>query len=796
MKFSETWLRTLVDSDLPTEKLAHLLTMAGLEVEECVQIAPPFTAVVVAQVLTVTKHPDADRLNVCSVDIGTGTPQQIVCGAPNVAPGLKVPCALPGAVLPGGFTIKLAKVRGIESAGMLCSAKELGLTESSEGLLVLPSDAPTGTPIRTYLDLDDSLLTLKLTPNRADCLSLIGIAREVAALTGKETHFPGITVHKTSINEQRTIHLNAESACPRYCGQVVVGVNAAAATPDWMLRRLERSGLRSISALVDITNYVLLEQGQPLHAFDHQKLQGDISVRFAQPGESLLLLNGQNLSLTEEMLVIADEQAPQALAGIMGGANSAVSDTTDSVFIESAFFAPEAIAGRPRKCGIHSDSAHRFERGVDFSATRDALNRAVNLILEICGGQAGPISESLTTLPKRPAVTVRTERINRVLGLALTPEAIAALFYRMGIPFTQSDKHFTLTPPAHRFDLVIEEDFIEEVARIHGYDEIPAQAPHAPISMLPYSESHRPRQQIAHWLANRGYQEVINFAFVEETWERNFAQVSGKPEPIRLANPIASHLSVLRTSLLGGMVNTLQTNLRHKQDRVRIFEIGRVFLRSDNSTENAVPGYHQPWKLGILISGTAKPESWSDPARPVDFFDLKNDVCALLAPKSLVFKKAIHPALHPGRSAEIYLGEQSLGLIGELHPEWVQKYGLTSPPIVLEIDLSPLESTCPPAFTPFSRQPSVTRDLAVILDQEQSLDTVLAALTQTAPPWVQGINLFDLYTGKGIPKGKKSLAFRIVMQDTERTLQDSEVDAVVTQLMHCLQSRFSAEQRT
>lgn len=795
MKFSQSWLRTFVDSGLPGAELSHLLTMAGLEVEELDPVAPAFHSVVVAQVLSVTKHPDADRLNVCQVDIGTGTPQQIVCGAPNVAAGLKVPCALPGAELPSNFIIKVAKVRGIESSGMLCSAKELGTAEESTGLLALPTDAPIGQSIRQYLDLDDELLTLKLTPNRADCLSIKGLAREVAALTGKPLMLPVIESIPATHAATRQIHLNAQEACPRYCGRIVSGLNAAAPTPQWMKQRLERSGIRCISAVVDITNYVLLEHGQPLHAFDNDTLNGDISVRFAHTGETITLLNEQTITLTDDVLIIADANGPQALAGIMGGASTGVTTTSTRVFLESAFFAPKAIAGRARRFGFSSDASHRFERGVDFAQTRDALERATALLIDICGGHAGPITESqiASRLPMRPAVLLRTARANAVLGVPLKPGAIADIFSRLALPFNQTGDDFLVTPPPYRFDLEIEADLIEEVARIYGYDNIPSNPPRGTLTMLPAREDQVSRREIRQQLTHRGYQEVINFAFVEEAWEQDFAGQADPSQAIRLANPIASQLSLMRSSLIGGLLSNLQTNLKRQQTRVRIFETGRVFLR--DAEAQPVAGYQQPWKLAALAAGTALPEGWSQNGRTVDFFDLKADLCALFAPALPSFEKAPHPAFHPGRSAAVLLNGQAIGFIGELHPEWVQKYDLTHAPIIFEVDLSALETQSLPAYQELSKFPAVTRDLAIVVDQSLAIGSILSELKTAAPPIIKGIELFDIYTGKGVPEKKKSLAFRIVMQDTEKTLQDSDVDPAMQKIISILADRFSAELR-
>jgi len=790
MKFSESWLRSFVATDCSGEELSHILTMAGLEVEEVEAVAPAFSQVVVGHVLEVAKHPNADRLNVCRVDIGSGTPTQIVCGAPNVAVGMKVPCALPGAVLPGDFVIKVAKVRGIESSGMLCSAKELGIDEDASGLLPLAADAQAGDDVRRLLDLDDRMLTLKLTPNRADCLSLTGIAREVAALTGTKAQFPAVASVAVTGSAARAVELDAPAACPRYCGRVISGVDARAATPEWMARRLLRSGLRPISALVDITNYVMLELGQPLHAFDNARLQGTVRARMAQPGETLRLLNDETLTLSDDILLIADDAKPLAMAGIMGGDDSAITLDTTDVFLESAFFAPAAIAGRARRYGFSSDASHRFERGVDFAGTLRALERASELVVAICGGQAGPVSEALAELPARPPLRLRTARVARVLGVEFSPGTIAELLGHLSLDCQRDGDDFIVTPPSYRFDLEIEEDLIEEIARLHGYDNIPAQPPRAGLSMLAQSEDARPLSRVRQILTDRGFQEVINFAFVEEAREADFA---GNAAPIRLANPIASQLAVMRSSLIGGLIGTLQGNLRRRQNRVRIFETGRCFLR--DTAGAPVAGFHQPWRLGGLAFGGAQPEQWGSPARAVDFFDLKADVEALLQPAVARFEKAAHPALHPGRSARIVLDGEAIGFIGELHPQWVQKYELPQAPVVFELELATLLRARLPQFAEVSRQPPAIRDLALLVDAGLPLQTLLDGFAAHRPPLVQELRLFDIYTGKGVPEGKKSVAFRIVMQDTQKTLQDSEVDLAVQKLIDYAQQAFFAQLR-
>ena len=790
MKFSESWLRTLVDTKLTSDELSHLLTMAGLEVEGLEPVAPQFNDVVVAQVLEVVKHPDADRLNVCKVDTGRGEPTTIVCGAPNVAVDLRVPCALPGAQLPGDFVIKIAKVRGIESSGMLCSAKELGITEEASGLLVLPADAPVGQSIRQYLDLDDNQFELKLTPNRADCLSLTGVAREVAAIAGAQAKLVDVPEVAATIADQRAVVLDAPAACPLYFGRVLKGVNAKAPTPEWIKRRLERSGIRSISALVDVTNYVMLELGQPLHAFDNTRLEGAVHARMAKTEEKLLLLNEQTIAIDADILVIADDAKPLAMAGIMGGEESGITLETSELFLESAFFAPKAIAGRARRYGFGSDASHRFERGVDFGGTRRAIERATQLIIDICGGAAGPVIEAKAEMPARNPVRLRTARACAVIGMVFSPEQIAGLFNGLGLPFVREGDDFLVTPPTWRFDIEIEEDLIEEIARLHGYDNIPAPAPRGNLKMMVQPEAQRPAARVRQLLVDRGYQEVVNFAFVEEAWEADFA---ANAAPIRLANPIASQMAVMRSTLFGGLISNLLTNLKRKQSRVRLFETGRTFHRDAQGAP--VEGFRQSWQLAGLAYGGALPEGWGSGARKIDFYDVKGDLEALLAPAQLRFVKLLHPALHPGRAARVLLDGRDIGCLGELHPEWIQKYDLPQAAIVFEIDFSAVTAVNVPAYAEVSKFPPVIRDLAIVVDQSLALQTLLDALKGQLPALVQDVQLFDVYTGKGVPENKKSLAFRIVMQDTQRTLQDTEVDLAMQQLVSCLEQAFAAQLR-
>ena len=785
MKFSENWLRTYVNPSLSSEELGHVLTMAGLEVEALETVAPPFDKIVIAEVKTVTKHPDADRLNVCEVDAGRGALLQIVCGAANVAAGLKVPCALVGATLPQ-LSIKQAKVRGVESFGMLCSEQELGLAQQSSGLLLLPADAPVGQSIREYLGLDDKLFTLKLTPNRSDCLSLTGIAREVAAVTGSALALPDKVAVAATCTDTLPITVQTPSACPRYCGRIVRGVNAKAATPEWMARRLTRSGLRAISALVDITNYVLLEFGQPMHAFDLNKLKGGITVRMAKAGEPIRLLNEQSASLQADMLVIADEERAVALAGIMGGADTAVDDSTTDVFLEAAFFDPNAIAGRARSLGFSTDSSYRFERGVDFAATRECMEYATRLMLAICGGAAGPISEVAGQLPQRPPIRLRAERARKVLGLDLSAPTILDLLKRLRLEVTAEGDTFRVVPPSYRFDLSIEEDLIEEIARLHGYDAVPALAPRADLRLLPEPETRRSESLLRERLVVREYQEVVTYSFVDAEWEADL----GNGGAIPLKNPIASQMGVMRTTLWGGLLDCLRFNLNRKQPRVRLFELGRIFATTD-------AGFDQPLRLGGLAYGSVAPEQWGDAARAVDFFDAKGDLEGFLWPLAdLEFRRAVHPALHPGQSAQIVAGGHAIGWLGTLHPQWVQKYELAQAPILFEVEAGPLLVRALPRFSEVAKFPPVRRDLAVIIDENADAGAILAACRQEASPLVTELAIFDLYQGKGIDSGKKSLAFRVLMQDTQKTLTDQEVDAVITRLTQVLSDRFGAKLRS
>ena len=783
MKFSEAWLRTLVDPDLSSEELSDVLTMAGLEVEALESVAPAFHGVVVAEVLEVDKHPNADHLKVCRVNVGETQSLTIVCGAANVEAGVKVPCARIGAVLPpnrdneNGFTIKQAKVRNVDSFGMLCSAKELGLAEESEGLWLLPGGAPVGKSLREYLELDDKLFTLKLTPNRSDCSGMIGVAREVAALTGSALKPLDIRVIPATLSKKQPVNVQDAKACPLYCGRLLRGVNTSAVTPAWILRRLERSGLRGINAVVDVTNYVMLELGQPLHAFDEAKLAGAITVRKAHKGESLVLLNEQTVTLDEEVLVIADDARVLALAGIMGGQGSGVDAGTKDVFLESAFFDPGEIAGKARRFGLATDSSFRFERGVDFAATRWAMERTTQLLLEICGGKAGPISEVRGHLPDRVPIALRRSRVERVLGITLNNKQIANLLDRLGFEYTANSDDYRVTPPSFRFDLSIEADLIEELARLHGYDNIPALPPLAALTMLPSGETQRPLDHFRKILVARDYHEIVSYAFVDAQTERDLC---GNERPVALQNPIASNLAVMRSSLIGGLVDALRFNLNRKQTRVRLFEAGACFEKTGDE-------YMQRQRLSGLACGDAKPEQWGSASRAVDFYDVKADIETLFAPRALRFVAASHPALHPGRSAQIYCDERLAGWIGELHPQWQQQYDIARTCVWFEVETDELTRVGVPSMREIAKFLPIRRDLAVVVDEDIPVQILLEAMQNVSSPYVAEVGLFDVYRGKGVEQGKKSLAFRVLLKDTHKTLTDSEIEPIIAQLVTALQ---------
>ncbi len=807
MQFSENWLRTMVDPKMTSDELAHLLTMSGLEVEEVEAVAPPFSNVVVAEVLEVSKHPNADRLNVCTVDVGTGTMLNIVCGAPNVRAGMKAICAMAGAVLPPGsdgkpFEIKVGQLRGVESQGMMCSAKELKLSEESSGLMELAADAPVGQNIRDYLALNDLKFTIKLTPNKADCLSVLGVAREVAALTGTALHVPTARAVAVTSDEVLPVSISAPDLCGRFSGRVIRGLNARAATPEWMKRRIERSGQRSVSALVDISNYVMLELGRPSHVFDLDKIHGKIDVRWGRKGESLKLLNGNTVEVDDWVGVIADERQIESLAGIMGGDSTAVTLDTANIYLEAAFWWPNAIQGRARRFNFSTDAAHRFERGVDYATTVEHIERITALIVEICGTPGtlvGPVDDQVVNVPQRQPVSMRTARAQKVIGVPVTDVMVADIFTRLGLPFTQQPGEFAVTAPSYRFDIEIEEDLIEEVARVYGFENIPANPPVAASAMLALPEDSRSLFALRHQMADLGYQEVVNMSFVETAWETDF---SGNLAPIKLQNPIASQMSVMRSSLIGSLVANVRYNLNRKAGRVRVFEVGAIYKRDPAAQDGplAVAGFEQPKRLAAIAYGPAVDEQWGVPARAVDYFDVKADVEAMFAPYSLRFVKTDHPALHPGRSATILLDGRDVGFIGELHPRWLQKYELPQAPVLFEVDAVALQQRPLPKYEEISKFPGATRDLALVVKQtvaaQDLLDAFHAEIAANASGRiVQAIVLFDEYRGAGLEADEKSLAFRFSLQDTQTTLQDDQVEALMTAVANAAREKHHAKSR-
>jgi len=807
MQFPESWLRTLVNPSITTDELSHRLTMAGLEVEEANPVAPEFSGVVVARIETAEPHPNADKLRVCTVDAGTGSLLQIVCGAPNAAAGIKVPLAMVGAKLPGGMNIGVAKMRGIESSGMLCSARELGLSQDHAGLMILPEDTKIGASIREALDLDDTLFTLKLTPNRADCLSILGVAREVAALTGCELKSPTVPAIKPTLTEVVPVRVAAPDLCGRFAGRVVRGVNARAKTPDWMVKCLERAGQRSVTALVDISNYVMLLLGRPTHVFDIDRMpEAAMEVRWAKQGETLKLLNDQVIELDETMGVICSAGIPESLAGIMGGASAAVSLDTTSIYVEAAFWWPEAIAGRARRLKLNSEASHRFERGVDFENIPEHLELITQLILDICGGQAGPIDDQLINLPVRKPVTMRLERCCRILGIQVTHDEAARIFTLLGLDFTTQGQDFIVTAPTYRFDIRIEEDLIEEIARIVGFENIPAVPPVAAATMRLDPETKRSVHTVRGEMSMLGYQEVINFSFVEEPWEHEMA---GNADPIRLLNPIASQLAVMRSTLMPGLIANIRYNANRKQTRARVFELGRVFSR-DNSVVDGpltVAGVSQPQYLAGAAWGPVAEDQWGIAGRNVDFYDVKHDVETLFASRAgeLKFVKDSHPALHPGQSARILLDGKSIGWLGTLHPKWVQEQEFSSAPVMFEVTLDALQTVPMPIVQELSRQPVVQRDMAVWVPAEMPVGALLETIQSTisAHPElsvVRDVRLFDVWRDKTVDTSsgagqEKSLAFRFWLQDTEVTLDDARVDACLLQIRAALELTHQARQR-
>ena len=804
MQFPESWLRSFCNPALNTQELAELLTMSGLEVEELRPAASAFSGIVVAEILTAEQHPNADKLRVCTVNAGGPEPLQIVCGAPNARAGIKVPLATIGAELPPGedgkpFKIGKGKLRGVESFGMLCSARELKLSEDHGGLLELGPDAPIGQNIREHLKLDDMLFTLKLTPNLAHALSVYGIAREVSALTGAPLLAPAIAPAAVKHQDKLPVRVEAADLCGRFSGRIVRGVNTKAQTPAWMVERLARCGQRSVTALVDISNYVMFELGRPSHIFDLDKIAGELIVRWGRKGEQLKLLNGNTIEVDESVGVIADRQAVESLAGIMGGDHTAVSDDTKNVYVEAAFWWPKAVMGRSRRYNFSTDAGHRFERGVDPAGTVEHIERITQLILEICGGEAGPMDDQVAAMPQRKPVSLRVARAAKVIGMPLTQADCAGVFQRLGLEFSETAPGvLTVTPPSFRFDLQIEEDLIEEVIRVLGYPKLPATPPLAPVVGKVGSESRRAVHALRHAMAGRDYYETINFSFVEARWEQELA---GNAKPIQLLNPIAAPLAVMRSSLIGSLIQVLRHNLSRKAPRVRVFEIGRVFLRDAAvpESDSTIAGVDQPMRLAGLAWGPAEQQQWSQRDRQVDFFDVKGDLEALFAPRRLSFVAAEHPALHPGRSAKVLLDGAEIGVIGELHPKWRQGYELPSAPVVFELALDAVLARTLPQGQGVPRQQVVQRDIAVIVGDGVTHDALMRTIAGAHDGLIRSARLFDVFKPAQptaeLQAGERSLAVRLELLDEETPLTDERIEQVVGKVVAALGQGLGARLR-
>ena len=791
MKFSENWLRELVEIKADRAALAHALTMAGLEVEELTSLGEHLDGVVVAEIISAEKHPEADRLQVCKVDAGLAEPLKIVCGAPNARVGIKVPLAKVGANLPNGIAIKAAKLRGVESFGMLCSAKELAIDTDASGLLELPLDAPVGQPLAAYLGLPDASFELKLTPNRPDCLGLVGLAHDVAALFGSAVKATAQAPAAVTSSARRGIRLDAGKDAPRYLGRIVEGIDPTARSPLWLAERLRRSGLRSISAVVDVTAYVMLELGQPMHAFDNDKLHGDIVVRHARANETLKLLDGSEAKLDEKFVLIADEQNALAVAGVMGGFDSRVTDVTHNVFLESAHFVPAAIMGRARKLGLHTDASHRFERGVDPELPRRALERATELLLSIAGGKAGPVlvAENLAELPVPAAVTLRRARLKRVLGVEVADVEVARIFTALGMQVEATGEGWRITAPSSRFDIEREEDLIEEVARIFGYDNIPTHTPAGALVLAIEPEARINELALREQLAARGYYEAVNLSFVAADLLARWGFVD---RLVPLANPLSADLAIMRPSLLPGLIEALRHNRARQQERVRLFEVASVFEAGDPPRETP--------SVAIVACGNARAEQWGEPSRTLDFHDIKGDLDALIAWGGEPSRWSVHadalPAwLHPGRAARVARDGQTVGYLGALHPQLAKALDLGADVHVLELALEPVLARRLPSAQPVSRFPTVRRDIAVDLPEEVSWSQIEQTVRSTLGTRLKEVQLFDRYSGKGVEAGRKSLAMGLILQDASRTLTDDDADRCVREAMAALEQTCKAKLR-
>ncbi|WP_396231165.1 phenylalanine--tRNA ligase subunit beta [Acinetobacter baumannii] len=791
MKISENWLRTWVNPAIDSDTLSDQLTMLGLEVDELAPVAKPFTGVVVGEVLTVEQHPDADRLRVTTVNIGSGEPLQIVCGAPNVRAGMKAPVATIGAILPGDFKIKKGKLRGVESQGMLCGASEIDLEDKIDGLLELPDDAPVGVNIREYLKLDDNVIDISITPNRGDCFSIRGIAREVAVINQLQMNEPEIKSVDATITDEKKVVINTDGA-PRYLGRVIKNVNVKASTPEWMEQALARSGIRTHSILVDVTNYVLMELGQPMHAFDLAKIEGTVHVRQAKSQEKLQLLNDQEVELQEDVMVIADDQKALAIAGIMGGLASSVTDDTTDIFLESAFFAPLAIAGRARRFGLHTDSSQRYERGVDFELPLIAMNRASQLIQELAGGEFGPITvaEKSDLLPKREAIELKQAQVDQLLGYKVAAEFITDALTRLGCEVTvQANGEWSVVPPSHRYDMAIYQDLIEEVARIDGYDNIQISLPSMDVQLAKYQDRFE-IAQLRQTVVTLGYQEAISFSFADAKLEK---QLNPQVSPLMLANPISSDLAAMRSTLLSGLIPCVQYNLNRQQSRVRFFELG---LRFDYQNANSIQDLKQIPTLALVAVGSREPESWHAKPQPMDFFDFKGEVEEILAAGrvKVEYVRSERPWLHPGQSAEILVDGQSIGYLGRLHPSLENELDLSTT-WVAELDQAAVLQSYVSNFTELSRFPSVRRDIALLISDNINVRDIQQLIEKTGGELLDSTWLFDVYTGQGVEEGKRSLAFALLWQHPSRTLEDAEIKSGMDNIIQVLENTYQATLR-
>ena len=792
MKFSEQWLRSWVNPQVSHDELVARLSMSGLEVDSVTPAAGVFSGVVVGEIISTEQHPDADKLRICSVSNGAEQ-FQVVCGAPNARPGIRIPFAMVGAELGEDFKIKKAKLRGVESHGMLCSAAELKLSEDHDGLYELAADAPVGTDLREYLGLNDAIIEVDLTPNRGDCLSIAGLAREVAANYAAPVTRPQIDPVAAVNDQTRPVDLLAPQACPRYIGRVIRNVDLSRPTPLWMVERLRRSDVRSIDPVVDITNYVMLELGQPLHAFDLAEIKGGVRVRMAEEGEKLVLLDGQEITLRADTLVIADHERPLAMAGIMGGEHSGVSEKTTDLFLESAFFDAIAIAGKARGYGLHTDSSHRFERGVDWRLQRDAAERATALILEIVGGEPGPLIEAVdeSALPALSRITLRNERITQMLGMQLPATEVEAYLSNLGLSIKASGEgEWQVDVPSYRFDITIEVDLIEELARLYGYNRLPVSAPRTSLNLTPKSETQGELPVLRRLLVARGYHEAITYSFIEPGLNKLF---DPQTEPLALANPISADMAVMRTSLWPGLCKAVVHNLNRQQTRVRLFESGQRFIPQTDG-----PLLQQPVLSGIAC-GARQPEGWANASDKLDFYDVKGDVEALLgqggAGPAYSFEPAEHPALHPGQSARVVREGKTVGWLGALHPQLVAELDLQAPVFVFELVLADITQGRLPRFNELSRFPEVRRDIAVLVDKTVVADALLSTIHEVAGEFLTNLRLFDVYEGKGIDPHRKSLAIGLTLQHSSRTLTDDEVNAVMDKVLVSLEQGFNATLR-